>query len=576
MQESIVSRLYSAIDAAAGMHFVRSSEREYFQSYASLLQSASRICQRLRNIGVRPGDTVILQIDALDDYLSAFWACLLGRYIAVPLACGVKDDHLTRVFLVWRQLTRPWLVSTEPQLERLSRFWQRRNEDPGRLRSATLVIDAPAAEAIAAPMYEDAPRPTDVAFIQFSSGSTGNPKGVVLTHAAILANCRSFLERARVTSADVPLGWMPLTHDMGLIGTHLGSVVAGISPILMPSALFVRRPLLWLEKAHQHRATILSSPNFGLQYTLAAFRSAGRDLAWDLSTVRLIWNGAEPISSATCREFQRFFKQFGLPPDVIYPCYGLAEATVAATLQDPGEPVRSHRLHRDFLAVGDEVRAARDDDAGAVFSECGYALPCCEVKIANAAGDGLPPQHVGHVLIRGSSVTQCYYGDPDATARARRTGGWLDTGDLGFLTAAGRLVVTGRSKELIIINGANLYPHDIESIVERVDGVPTGQVAVCGVTYRNKSLPRTALAAFVAFRQGPEQFRGIAAAVRHRVMESAGIRLDYVVPVMRLPRTTSGKVRRFELAAKFDDGLLHDETCANFHVTFPQATMETL
>jgi acyl-CoA synthetase (AMP-forming)/AMP-acid ligase II len=515
-----------------------------------------------------------LQLDDLGGYLNAFWACLVGRYIAVPLACAVKDDQLNRVYQVWRQLEQPWLVSTEAQLERLSDFWRRRNDDHGRLRSTTLLIDAPAIELAVAPLREDLPRPTDVALIQFSSGSTGNPKGVVLTHAAILSNCTSFLKRALVTTADVPLGWMPLTHDMGLIGTHLGAVVAGISPILMPTTLFIRRPLLWLEKAHQYRSTILSSPNFGLQYTLAALRTAGRNLFLDLSAVRLIWNGAEPISSATCEEFEHEFRRFGLLPNVIYPCYGLAEATVAATLQDPGEAVCSHHLRREFLAIGDEVRPAHDGDTGAVFTECGYALPCCDVKIANAAGDRLPAQHIGHVLIRGSSVTQGYYRDPDATARAQRAGGWLDTGDLGFLTATGRLVVTGRTKDLIIINGANLYPHDIEGIVEQVHGVTAGQVAVCGVTYRNKALPRTALAAFVAFRQGPEQFRGIAAAVRRRVMEQVGIRLDYVVSVMRLPRTTSGKVRRFELVAAFDDGLLHDETRAASHSGFPRAMLD--
>jgi acyl-CoA synthetase (AMP-forming)/AMP-acid ligase II len=177
------------------------------------------------------------------------------------------------------------------------------------------------------------------------------------------------------------------------------------------------------------------------------------------------------------------------------------------------------------------------------------------VQIGDPAGRPLPAQHVGHVLIRGSSVTQGYYRDAEATAAASRPADWLDTGDLGFLTKTGRLVITGRTKDVIILNGANLYPHDIERLIEGVAGVTTGQVAVCGVKFRHASLVRTALAAFVVFRQGAEPFVPIASAIRTQVMTAAGIQVDYVVPVMRLPRTTSGKIQRFELAAAFEDNL---------------------
>jgi fengycin family lipopeptide synthetase D len=562
-RETLVSRLRAASEGKAGICFIRSAEHEEFCSYRMLMLRASAIRARLRHLGVRPGDQVILQLEMVEDYLVAFWACLLGRYLAVPLACGPKQDQLTRVYQAWRRLPRPWFISTEPQIRRLDDLWRQLGEDRAGLHASALLVDDAATGTMPPSHDEDEPRPQDVAFIQFSSGSTGNPKGVVLTHAEILANCAAFIQRARVSTADTPLGWMPLTHDMGLIGTHLGSIVAGLSPILMPTSLFVRRPLLWLEKAHQHRATILSSPNFGLQYTLAAFRSAGRDVMWDLSQIRLIWNGAEPVSRATCEDFQREFARFGLPLHVIYPCYGLAEATVAATLQDPGEPVRSHRLRRASLAIGDRIYPALDGDAGVTFCECGYALPCCAVRIADASGDSLPAEHVGHILIRGSSVTQGYYADPDATAGAQRSPGWLDTGDLGFLTAAGRLVVTGRTKEMIILNGTNLYPHDFEGLIEKVDGVTAGQVAVCGVKLRNNNLARTALAAFVAYRHGIPKFRSVASAVRREVLEATGVRLDYVVPVRRLPRTTSGKVRRFELAAAFDEGLLDEAQADN-------------
>lgn len=555
-EETLVSRLRAAADLDAGMHLVRSFECEDVYSYGQLLHRAGQLADSLRHHGVVAGNEVILQLDHVDDYLTAFWACLLGRFLAVPLACGSKQEQLNRVHQVHRRLQQCWLVTTQPQLGRLETLWHQRSEDVRRLRASAILIDEIDFHSAATPSGHEEPQPQDVAFIQFSSGSTGNPKGVVLTHAEILANCRAFINRAGVSPSDIPLSWMPLTHDMGLIGTHLGSIVAGVSPMLMPTSLFVRRPLLWLEKAHQHHATILSSPNFGLQYTLAAFRSIGRDIDWDLSAVRLIWNGAEPISHRTCEDFQRMFAPFGLPTNVIYPCYGLAEATVAATLQDPGEPVRTHRLRRDFLSVGDQVVPAPDDDAGVTFCECGYPLPCCDVRISDVSGEVLPALHIGHVLIKGSSVTRLYHADAAATAEAKRADGWLDTGDLGFLTAGGRLVITGRWKDMIVLNGVNLYPQDIESLVERIEGVTAGQVAVCGVKQRNLGLAQTALAAFIAYRQDSARFGQIAALVRREVFKATGIRLDYIVQVMRLPRTTSGKIRRFELAGAFDSGLL--------------------
>ena len=560
-QETLVSCLHAAISRQAGMYFMTSADREDFCSYERLLYNAATTARRLRSMGVKPGDEVMLQVDTFGSYLSGFWACLLGRYLAVPLACGSKDELLTRVHQVWRRLKNPWFISTTSQIRRIASFWETRHEDQRRLLARSLLVDLPDDEAIspqsaARSCFETSASPDDVAFIQFSSGSTGNPKGVVLTHAEILSNIKAFLERAHVTTDDIPLGWMPLTHDMGLIGTHLGSVVAGLTPVLMPTALFVRRPLLWLQKAHEHRATILSSPNFGLQYTLAALRDSDRDIGWNLGAVRLIWNGAEPVSRETCAEFETKFSRFGLRPRVIYPCYGLAEATVAVTLQDPGEPVFTHRLRRDSLGVGSEIEPAMADEEAVSFSECGYALPCCEVEIGDPSGNPVPVQHVGHVLIRGKSVTQGYYREAEATARAKRPGGWFDTGDLGFLTKSGRLVITGRTKDVIILNGSNLYPHDLERLIEKVEGVTVGQVAVCGVKSRNPALARTALAAFIVFRRNADQFPQVATAVRGELMDAAGIHIDYVVPVTRLPRTTSGKVRRFELAMAFDDHLL--------------------
>lgn len=566
-RETLLSRLRIAALGAGKITFLNNEDDERDVSYRDLYRRALTRCRALVGVGVRPGDEVVLQIEDNEAYLVALWACMLARAIAVPLTVGKRDEQANKVCRIWRLLENPWLITTADQFERLRMFWTEQGEDEGRLRARTLpwvgVPDAASGFPLESEPNNhrpeiDAARPDDIAFLQFSSGSTGDPKGVVLTHRNLLANCRSFIDRARVGPSDVPLGWMPLTHDMGLIGTHLGSVVSGLSQTLMPTVLFIRRPLLWLQRAHAQRATILSSPNFGLQYALSAFRSSARQHEWDLRAVRLIWNGAEPISPELCADFMETFARFGLPGHAMYPCYGLAEATVAVALQDPGEGIRSHRIDRGSIGIGKAVRPAETDEAAVSFTECGYALACCEIRIGDAAGDSLPPGHIGHILIRGASVTQGYYRNAEATARITSPAGWLDTGDLGFLTDAGRLVVTGRTKEIIIINGVNLCPHDIERIIETVDAVAPGQTAVCGVPGHG----RVALAAFVTFRNDAAAFAPVASAVRRRVLEQTGMRLDHVLPVSRIPRTTSGKAKRFKLAEAFAAGAF-DATAPN-------------
>jgi acyl-CoA synthetase (AMP-forming)/AMP-acid ligase II len=550
---NLVACLHIASDDSAGIILI-DDKGEEFLPYSRLHRRSTAVCRLLRELGAKNGDEVILQIEDNADYLSGFWGCLLGRHIAVPLTRGTREEQLLKVLRVWQRLQRPWLLTTADQLSLLHSFWMRCGEDGERLRSRALLIEGLDFDPAGSSIFDTEPQPHDIAFLQFSSGSTGEPKGVTLTHANVLANCNAFIERARVTREDLPLSWMPLTHDMGLIGSHLGAVVRRVSAALMPTKFFVRRPLQWIEKADHYKATILMSPNFGLQYTLSAYRDCRRDAAWDLSKVRLIWNGAEPIYPEVCRDFLKTFARFGLKAKTMYPCYGLAEATVAAALPDPGDELQCHRIRFASLAVGRPVeRAEGEEEPAILLTECGYALACCEIAIATAEGKLLPPWHVGHVLIRGTSVTRGYYRDAEATAAAVRAGGWLETGDLGFLSASGRLTITGRAKDIIILDGVNIFPQDIERLVETVDGVPAGQVAVCGVRSRAHH-GRLALAAFVVSRRDAASFDPLAGAIRHQILNRAGLRLHYVVPIGRLPRTSSGKIKRFQLAEAFDEG----------------------
>ena len=394
------------------------------------------------------------------------------------------------------------------------------------------------------------------AFIQFSSGSTSEPKGVVLTHANLLANIRGVSEIARFNQDDVSLSWMPLTHDMGLIGFHLIMFANRVHSHLMPTDLFVRRPLLWLQFAARIRASILCSPNFGYRHYLKVLgdRAPGE---LDLSSVRLIFNGAEPISVELCEQFLSRLAAAGLPPQAMYPVYGLAEASLAVSFPEPGVPYRATGFNRHQLGVGAQPRTLGADARDALrLASVGRAIPYCELRIAADDDEPMPAQCVGHIQIRGDNVTGGYYEDPAVNAATFTTDGWLRTGDLGLIHQ-GELYITGRHKEILFVNGQNYYPHDLERIAEEVPGLELRQGRGRGRAERSGRGRRVA-----GIRPASRRYGRVPAAraqVAARIGEHAGLEVSAVVPVRRIPKTTSGKFQRHLLEQEYLEGAFNTE-----------------
>ena len=391
----------------------------------------------------------------------------------------------------------------------------------------------------------------DTAFIQFSSGSTSEPKGVVLTHGNILANCRGSTEVAGFGEHDVSLSWMPLTHDMGLIGFHLVMFANRVHAHLMPTELFIRRPLLWLGLASRVRATILCSPNFGYRHYLKVLGERAPE-GLDLSAVRLIFNGAEPISVELCEEFLGRLAPAKLNRNAMYPVYGLAEASLAVSFPAVGAPLRTITLNRHRMSAGSPVELVPASDRHAVelVSE-GKPIPYCRVRIADDEDRELPEDRIGHVHMRGDNVTRGYYEDPEANAAAFTADGWLRTGDLG-LVHGGELYISGRAKEIIFVNGQNYYPHDLEAIVQRVPGLELGKVVAAGVRAREAEIEQ--LVVFVLHRGTVADFLPTAKEVARLINEQTGLEVAEVVPVKRIPKTTSGKIQRHRLEEAYADG----------------------
>jgi acyl-CoA synthetase (AMP-forming)/AMP-acid ligase II/aryl carrier-like protein len=520
-------------------------------TFGELYERAVGILYHLQRIGARRGDKLILLLANNEQFIDAFWAAILGGIIPVPVAPGISDEHRHKLLRIARKLGNPYIYSERRTLDRIGTFAAQVGESEtfANLRSRAFLIDD--LDDISRPGKLYKAQPDDVAFIQFSSGSTSEPKGVVLTHGNIVANARGALEAARFTENDVSLSWMPLTHDMGLIGFHIMMFAARIHTHLMPTELFVRRPLLWLSFATRIRATILCSPNFGYRHYLKVLGDRPID-GLDLASVRLIFNGAEPISVPLCNEFLDRLEPAKLARTAMFPVYGLAEASLAVSFPPVGSPLQTLSLDRHRMNVGDPVERVPHTHKDAIeFVSEGKPIPYSLVRIAGDDDQPLPDGRIGHVHISGANVTRGYYENPEANAEAFTADRWLKTGDLGVILD-GNLYISGRAKEIIFVNGQNYYPHDLEAIAQRAPGLDLGKVVAAGARPRGAQTEQ--LVVFVLHRGGVEEFLPVAIEVSRLINEQAGLEVADVIPVKRIPKTTSGKIQRHLLEESYEQG----------------------
>lgn len=532
------------------IRFIDGENDESVIRFADLWDQATALLGSLQARGMRPGDELIIFSKSNESFVVAFWAAVLGGIVPVPVAVGISDEHRLKLFRIVSQLKKGTLFTELGLLERLLEFSkQRQLDDITQLLETRTVLMSDVEPASHGEVF--AATPDDIAFIQYSSGSTSDPKGIVLTHRNLCINIRAIVEATGWNKDDQSLSWMPLTHDMGLIGYHLSVLGVGMNHAVMDTNVFVRRPLLWMSKADELRATQLCSPNFGYKHFLKLFVRKGLpDL--DLSCVKLILNGAEPISWELCEEFLAALAPHGLKRTAMYPVYGLAEATVGVSLPKPGSEYSRITVDRHSLRVGDGYRAVDPGDSDAVsFVKVGSAIRDVEIRIADDEDKVLPDGVIGNIQLLGGSVTEKVYGDAVATAELFTTDGWLRTGDCGVFVDQ-QLVITGRQKDIIIVNGQNYYPHDIEEIIARIDGMDLNKVVVAGATPKGGQTEE--LIAFILYRQALEEFLPVIHQVRALVGEQTGLEVDTVIPVSRIPKTTSGKVQRGKLLEAYLDG----------------------
>ncbi|MBC8757076.1 amino acid adenylation domain-containing protein [Kordia sp. YSTF-M3] len=554
IDSTLVDVLKNAAQAQTGITFIRSSNDELTYSYQELLSKALYTLQNLQDFGVQSGDEVIIQVNDNADFLQVFWACILGKIIPVPVAIGRQEGHKYKLYNIWKKLNNPFLVWDQGLLEKMISYKSDEITETAYQKIAkTTLFTTDAVLEKSHGTINDTIQSEDIAYIQFSSGSTGNPKGVVLTHANLVANIVDIANRSEITQTDRSLSWLPLTHDMGLICFHLSCTLRKIEQFLLPTTLFIRRPLLWMDKASEHKASLLYSPNFGCQYILSAVSTAKKPIDWNLSNVRIMYNGAEPISWKLCNQFLEEMSQFQLASSILYPGYGLAEACVAVTLPIVGNPFKSYFVDRDHLKIGDKIVEVTNGNTSnsTSFVEVGRPLAQCGVRISNDLDEVLDDKHIGHIQIKGANVTEGYYNDPEVSADCKTKDHWHRTGDLGFMYD-GALIITGRAKNLIIINGQNIYPQDIEEVISEKLNLKPGVVVACSA--RKDVNHSEELLIFVQQRRVSEEFIPTIWNVKREVLNELNLEVQQVIAVRSIPKTTSGKVQHYQLVQQYLKG----------------------
>jgi fatty-acyl-CoA synthase len=525
--------------------------------YRELRGRALAIAQRLAATHLARGDRIGIIAETSPDFLAVFFACQYAGFVPVPLPLSInfggKDAYVERLrgMLVAAgaraAVAGPELIGILREAVAATRV--------DFAATATEIMDWPAADAALEPLGSD-----DVCYIQYSSGSTSFPRGVLVTQAALAANARAIAtDGLALRSGDRCTSWLPLYHDMGLVGCCLTPVMTQISVDYLSTTAFARRPLVWLELISRFGGTISFGPTFGFE--LCARRAANgttRDL--DLSRWRVAGIGGEMIRPQALAAFADTFEPMGFNPRAFVPSYGMAEATLAVTFSRLGRGVRVDRVargdtfERDHLALpaGESVAPS----ASRSFVVCGTPMPGYAIEIRDEAGNALPERQVGRICIKGPSLMQGYFENREATAAVLKGDGWLDSGDMGYLIG-GELVVTGRTKDLIIVGGRNIWPQDIEWAVEKLDGVRAGDVAAFSV---GDDQDRERMVVVVECRQQQPaeqaQLRQLVTAVVNRV---AGVECEVVLAAPRsLTFTTSGKLSRAAARDHFQRGTLRD------------------
>jgi len=523
-------------------------------SYQTLYEGASRVASGLQQHGLRAGETVAIMLPTSRSYFFSFLGILLAGGIPVPIYPPARpsqiEDHLRRHARILNNAQTTLLV-TIPEAKLVAHLLKSHVDSLRHIITAEEL-----AETEKEAQHFSTAKASDIAFLQYTSGSTGNPKGVTLTHSNLLANLRAMGEAIQVTSDDVFVSWLPLYHDMGLIGAWLGSLYFGFPLVVMSPLAFLARPKRWLWAIHNHRGTLSAAPNFAYELCLHKIRDGDLE-GLDLSSWRMAFNGAEPVSPGTIRRFTERFNPLGFQQGTLAPVFGLAESSVGLAFPPPGRIPPIDRIQRETLTTsGQAVPASKSDPQALEFAACGLPLIGHPIRIVNHGGRALPERQEGRLQFRGPSATRGYYRNPEETQRLF-DGPWLNTGDLAYI-AEGDIYITSRVKDLIIRAGRNIYPYELEEAIGYIPGIRKGCVAVFATTDHSKKTESMVVLAETRETEA-DSLQKLQDQINALASDLVGMRPDKVIiaPPHTVLKTSSGKIRRSACRTLYEEGRIN-------------------
>lgn len=532
------------------VHLHSDSDRVDVITYAALYQKALKIAAGLQSVGIKAQQRVALMLPTGGDFLACFYGVLFAGGIPVPIYPPARpaqlQDHLTRQVGILNNAQSIALI-TVPEARRLAYLVKALLPDLQHVMTPAELLEDERR------YIQPVVRSTDTAFIQYTSGSTGTPKGVVLTHANLLANIRAMNQVANATPSDVFVSWLPLYHDMGLIGAWLGSVYCAYQLVLMSPLSFLSRPARWLWAIHRYGGSISGAPNFAYGLCLSKIDPADVD-GLDLSSWRLAFNGAEAIDAHTMVAFMERFAPYGFRPEAMLPVYGLAEGALGVAFPPPGRLLRIDHVQREPLSRWGQAIPADEVTADTVsFVSCGLPLPGHQIRVIDDFGVEAPERQVGKLQFRGASATSGYFRNAEATSELFDDG-WLISGDLAYVADA-EVFITGRQKDVIIRAGRNLYPHELEEAVGDVAGIRKGCVAVFGSMASRAGTEQLVVVAETRETEA-ERRDALRSQINRVAVDVLGAPADDIVlvPPATVLKTSSGKIRRAALRELYERG----------------------
>ncbi|PRO40487.1 non-ribosomal peptide synthetase [Bacillus sp. LLTC93] len=546
--------LTEAAKTTNGLTYIVNSENELTQSYSQLKEDAERVLTGLRELGLKAGDPVFFQFSSNHAMVTAFWACVLGGFVPTLVSAAPTYREMNaavkKLHHAWELLEHPLILTDDTLIEEVQGLALLWHTDQLRVAAVEPMLSLERDTGA----YPAAP--DDSVFFILTSGSTGMPKCVEHSHRSVLANVKGTVAANQFTQEDVSLDWMPLDHIGGIVMFHLVNVYTGCEQIRARTDDFIAQPLRWLDWMDRYRATKTWAPNFAFAM-INDYEKEISSGSWDLSAMTCMINGAEAVVPKTIHRFLHLLAPHGLKGDVIRPAFGMSEISSAVVFSfaiERGDE-NSGVLTFEETSLTEQLRPAEARETGTVsFTELGRPIPGITIRIVNHQQELLPEDHIGSVQIKGLTTMKGYYKNDEANQEVFQTDGWFHTGDLGFLHE-GRLTLTGREKDMIIINGKNYHNYEIEAIAEEVPGVETSFVAACSVRMEASASDELILF-FTPKLYEPSYIMRASQHIKSHIATKMGLSASRIIPVQKhaFPKTSSGKIERAQLKTRWQEG----------------------